>query len=74
MSVFDMFWSIDMRHLHNMNDALMVLLPMSTDAVTVRDYRPIALIHSINKLIAKVLATGSRPSLLSWCTPARMLL
>jgi hypothetical protein len=69
-----MFWSIDTRHLHNMNNALMVLLPKSTDATTVRDYRPIALIHSVSKLIAKVLVIGWRPSSVSWCTPARMLL
>jgi hypothetical protein len=47
MSVFDVFWRLDTRHLHNTNDALMVLLPKKGDIETVGDYRPIALIHSI---------------------------
>jgi hypothetical protein len=52
-----------MWHLHNMNDALMVLLPKSAEASTVRDYRPNALIHSLGKLIAKVLANWLAPKL-----------
>jgi hypothetical protein len=44
-----------MRHLHNTNDAFMVLLPKTADAKTIKDYRPIPLIHSIGKPITKVL-------------------
>jgi hypothetical protein len=63
MSVFDAFWRLDTRHLHNTNDALMTLLPKTVNTVTIRDYRPIALIHSITKLIAKVLANRLTPRL-----------
>jgi hypothetical protein len=41
----------------------MVLLPKSAEVTTVRDYRPITLIHSVGKLIAKVLANRSAPKL-----------
>jgi hypothetical protein len=46
-----------MRNFHDMNDALLVLLPKSAEASSVRDYRPIALIHIIGKLFSKVLAS-----------------
>jgi hypothetical protein len=55
MSAFDTFWHLDMRHLHTKNDALMVLLPKTDEAAIVKDYHPIALIHSVGKLITKVL-------------------
>jgi hypothetical protein len=34
----------------------MVLLPKSSQAVAIKDYRPIVLIHLIGKLISKVLS------------------
>jgi hypothetical protein len=57
MQVFDMLWHRDMRNIHDLNEALLVLLPKSAEASTVKDYRPIALIHTIGKLISKVLTT-----------------
>jgi hypothetical protein len=63
MYVFDAFWWLGTRHLHNTNDALTVLLPKIADVVTIRDFRPIALIHSISKLIAKVLVNRFAPRL-----------
>jgi hypothetical protein len=63
MSAFDAFWHLDMRHLHNTNNALMVLLPKIAEAKAIKDYRPIALIHSIDKLIAKALANRLAPRL-----------
>jgi hypothetical protein len=41
----------------------MVLLPKTAEAVTVRDYRPITLIHSVGKLIAKVMVNRLAPKL-----------
>jgi hypothetical protein len=56
MLSFDAFWRLDMWNLHDVNKSLMTLLPKSAEAVGIRDYRPIALIHTIGKLISKVLA------------------
>ena len=39
------------------------LLPKKVDAVHVKDYRPISLIHSFAKLVAKLLANGLTPHL-----------
>jgi hypothetical protein len=49
MMAFDAFWWLDMRILHNVNEAL------------IKDYHPISLIHSIGKLILKVLANRLAP-------------
>jgi hypothetical protein len=56
MEALDAFWHLDMCDLHATNDALLVLLPKSPEATTIRDYRPISLIHLIGKLISKILA------------------
>jgi hypothetical protein len=41
----------------------MVLLPKKADLVVIKDYRPIALIHSPKKLFSKVLACKLAPRL-----------
>jgi hypothetical protein len=56
MLVFDALWHLDMRDMHCINDALLVLLPKTTKARAIKDYRPISLIHSFGKLMSKVLA------------------
>jgi hypothetical protein len=61
MRAFDVFWRLDMHNLHNVNEALMTLLPKSLDAVKIKDRRPIFLIHIIGKLILKVLANRLAP-------------
>jgi hypothetical protein len=38
-----------------------MLLPKSSEAASLKDYRPIALIHSVGKLFSKVLANGLAP-------------
>jgi hypothetical protein len=52
-----------MRNLHDVNEALMTLLPKSLDVVEIKDYHPISLIHCIGKLISKVLANRLAPKL-----------
>jgi hypothetical protein len=63
MAAFDAFWHLDTRNLHSVNDVLLVLLPKSADAASVKDFRPISLIHVIGKLVSKVLANRLAPRL-----------
>jgi hypothetical protein len=49
--------------MHDLNGALMVLLPKSPDATAIKDYRLITLIHLIDKLIAMVLSNRIAPEL-----------
>jgi hypothetical protein len=60
---FDSFWHLDARNLHSVNEALLTLLPKSAEALTVKDYRPILLIHIVGKLLSKVLANRLAPKL-----------
>jgi hypothetical protein len=43
MHTFDALWHLDMRDMHYVNDALLVLLPKTVEPSTVKDYRPILL-------------------------------
>jgi hypothetical protein len=45
------------------NVALMVLLPKTAEASSIKDYRPISLIHIMGKLFSKVLANILAPKL-----------
>ncbi|WVZ83247.1 hypothetical protein U9M48_030415 [Paspalum notatum var. saurae] len=63
MSVFNAFWSLDTRSLYLLNDAYLVLLKKKPDAQEIRDYRPISLIHSVSKLLTKVLSVRLAPKL-----------
>jgi hypothetical protein len=73
MAVFDTFWCGDTRNLSNINGALMVLLPKSSHVATIKDFRPIALIHLIGKLISKVLSNRLATYLDKWFIKVRML-
>jgi hypothetical protein len=64
-ATLDAFWSLHTRDLRATNDALLVLLPKSSKASTIRDYRPISLIHLIGMLISKILANRLAPRLSS---------
>lgn len=56
MAAIQAFQNGDLRGLHKLNNALIVLLPKRVGAAAPADYRPITMIHSIAKLISKVLA------------------
>jgi hypothetical protein len=63
MMAFDVFWHLNTRSLHLVNNAFMVLLPKKQDAVAIKDYMPIALIYYVGKLLSKVLANRLAPKL-----------
>jgi hypothetical protein len=71
MQVFDVLWHLDTRNIHDLNEAMLVLLPKSANASSVKDYRPIALIHTICKLVSKVLASRLAPHLGELITPTK---
>jgi hypothetical protein len=52
-----------------LNSANIILLPKKDAAQTIADYRPISIMHSVSKLLAKILANRLAPridSLVSW--------
>lgn len=51
----------DGRGLDQLNEAFIVLLPKTVDAVDIKDLRPISLIHSFAKILAKALAAELSP-------------
>jgi mannosylglycoprotein endo-beta-mannosidase len=57
MEAFHAMWRGDCRSLHVANWALISLLSKHIYAVEVKDFRPISLIHSVAKLLAKVLSS-----------------
>ena len=60
------FHSIHRGHVFKfrlLNSAFITLLPKKMDALHVKDYRPISLIHSFAKLVTKVLANRLAPLL-----------
>ncbi|KAM0913456.1 hypothetical protein ACQ4PT_012157 [Festuca glaucescens] len=61
MAAFQSLWEGDCRGLHVANQALVSLLPKRADAVEVKDFRPISLIHSVAKLMAKALPSRLAP-------------
>lgn len=61
MEALHALWSGDCRGLHKANQALVSLLPKHAEAVEVKDFWPISLIHSVAKLLAKVLSSRLAP-------------
>uniref|UniRef100_A0A453F5J4 Uncharacterized protein n=1 Tax=Aegilops tauschii subsp. strangulata TaxID=200361 RepID=A0A453F5J4_AEGTS len=56
MHVFDQFHRLAGGNLTQLNTALVSLIPKKDGADKISDFRPISLIHSMAKLIAKVLS------------------
>lgn len=63
MDCFQALTHMDARGLGAVNQALIFLLPKRPDAKELKDFRPVSLIHSLGKLIAKVLASRLAPKL-----------
>jgi hypothetical protein len=61
VAVFNAFWLLDHYSFYHVNQAYVVLLCKKEDLVEVQDFRQISLIHSISKLITKVLSLRLAP-------------
>jgi hypothetical protein len=57
--------------LHLLNNALMVLLPKSSEAASPGDFRPISLVHSFGKLFTKILAKRLQPQMSDLVAPCQ---
>jgi hypothetical protein len=56
-------WDMETRSFHAINEALMTLLSKKVEVVSLKDFRPISLIHIIGKLFSKVLTNILAPKL-----------
>ena len=56
MVVFNKFHCLAAGDFRQINEAMVTLLPKKSEAMQMGDFRPISLIHSVAKLIAKVLS------------------
>ena len=61
MDAFETLWRGDCRGLHAANQALISLPLKHVEAVVVKDFRPINLIQSVVKLVAKVMSVRLAP-------------
>jgi exonuclease III len=61
LNAINALWSLDSRSFHLLNDAFMILLRKHQAPTSLKDYRPIALMHSFSKLFAKCLARRLAP-------------
>jgi hypothetical protein len=56
MAAVHSLWSRNFRNLWKLNCAYITLIPKKQDAIHVKDFRPISLVHSFAKLVTKILA------------------
>ena len=56
MLAVNAFFNIDRRGFSCVNGALLTLIPKVPNALDAKDFRPISLIHSFPKILAKLLA------------------
>ena len=56
MAAASAVWSRNFNNFELLNSAFITLLPKKDDVTSIRDYRPISLVHSFAKLITKLLA------------------
>jgi hypothetical protein len=61
MAAFHCVYNQTVGPLHKLNGALLTLVPKTVAAEVPSDFRPISLIHSFAKLVAKVLALRLSP-------------
>ena len=53
MAAMSAVWSQKFGNFHLLNSAYITLLPKKEDATSVKDFRPISLVHSFAKLVTK---------------------
>lgn len=63
LAALNAFNRADRRGFRGINNALVTLLPKKVDAEEASDYRPICLIHSFTKILAKMMAGRLAPEL-----------
>jgi hypothetical protein len=63
MLALDAISQFNMRSFHDLNRAPMVLLPKTAEADTIKDFKPISLIHYLGKLVSKIFAKRLAPRL-----------
>lgn len=68
MAVFFAIWSRKLAHFNKLNTALITLIPKE-GADEVKDFRPISLVHSMAKLVTKILANRLAPKLQDMVSP-----
>ena len=56
MAAISAVWSRKFANFELLNSAFVTLLPKKEDASSVKDFRPISLVHSFAKLVTKILA------------------
>jgi len=56
MAALHSLWNRNFRNLWKLNCAYITLIPKKPDAIQVKDFRPISLVHSFAKLVTKILA------------------
>jgi hypothetical protein len=69
MQAFHSLWVLDSHSLHLINQTYMILLHKKRDAIEIKDFRSISLIHSLGKLMAKVLSSRLEPMMQSLVVP-----
>jgi hypothetical protein len=63
MLALEKVWQGDASRLYLLNSAYVTLLPKKSEAIEVKDFRPISLIHSFAKIVTKILANRLAPKL-----------
>jgi hypothetical protein len=71
ITAFDAFWRLGTLNLHCTNDAYLTLLPKYEEALPIKDYCHISLIHIVGKLLTKVLANTLAPRMENLILPSQ---
>ena len=69
MTAISAVWSRKFNNFEVLNSAYITLLPKKIDAASIRDFRPISLVHSFAKLLTKLMANRIAGRLDKMITP-----